>query len=86
MRAVRHSAIALSGSQTNSSNAQGGLLLVRSNLRRRRSYARRPTGLTMQVSVSLRPLFGILAECTGLIAKKNPPRLSRPSASCRQVA
>jgi hypothetical protein len=40
----------------------------------------------MQVSVSLRPLFGILAECTGLIAKKGPPRLGWPSAWCRQVA
>ena len=86
MRAARHSAIALSGSQINSSSAQGGLLLARSNLRRRGSYARNPTGLTMQVSVSLRPLFGIPAECSGLIAKKSPPRLSRPSASSGHVA
>ena len=42
----------------------------------------------MQASVCPRPLLGILAvtERHGLIAKKSPPRLSRPSASCRQVA
>ena len=39
----------------------------------------------MQVSTSLRPLCGILAESTSLIAKKGPPRLFWPSAWCRQV-
>ena len=41
----------------------------------------------MQASVSPRPLLGILAvaERTGLIAKKGPPRLCRPSAWRRQV-
>ena len=40
----------------------------------------------MQARVSPRPLLGILAECTGLIANKGPPRLSGPSAWCWQVA
>ena len=40
----------------------------------------------MQARMLPRPLFGILAERTGLIAKEGPPRLSRPSAWRRQVA
>ena len=40
----------------------------------------------MQASVSVRPLLGILAQRTGLIAKKGPPRLCWPSAWCGQVA
>ena len=40
----------------------------------------------MRASVSIGPLLGRLAERTGLIAKKGPPRLSRPSVWCRQVA
>ena len=40
----------------------------------------------MQARVSPRPLLGILAERTGLIAKKGPPRLCWPSAWCGQVA
>ena len=44
-------------------------------------------GRKMQASVCPRPLLGILAvtERDGLIAKKGPPRLPRPSASSRQV-
>jgi hypothetical protein len=40
----------------------------------------------MQARVNPRPLFGILAERTGLIAKKGPPRLCWPPAWCWQVA
>jgi hypothetical protein len=63
---VRHSAVALRGAQVNSSSAQSDLLLVRSNQRHRGSFACSPTGLSMQVSTSLRPLCGILAESTGV--------------------
>jgi len=83
---VRHSAVALREAQVNSSSAQSELSLAHSNLRHHGSFARNPTGLTMQVSTSLRPLWGILAESTGLIAKKGPPRLFWLSAWCRQVA
>ena len=58
----------------------------RSNLRSRGSHERGPIGLTMQARVNPRPLLGILAERTGLIAKKGPPRLCWRSASCRHVA
>ena len=40
----------------------------------------------MQDRISPRPLLGILAERTGLIAKKAPPRLGWPSGWCRQIA
>jgi hypothetical protein len=82
---VRRSAIVLSGAQINFSSAQSGLVVGTYNLRHRGSFALNPTGLTMQLSTSLRPLFGILAECTRLIAKKGPPRLCWPSAWCKQV-
>jgi hypothetical protein len=39
----------------------------------------------MQARVNPRPFLGILAERTGLIAKKDPPRLWGPSAWCWQV-
>ena len=93
---MRHSAITMSGAQTNSCNVQGGLLLgkaapqpnpYRRNLRSPSSLELGPIGLTLWASVSRRPLLGILAviERHGLIAKKSPPRMPRPSASCRQV-
>jgi hypothetical protein len=83
---VRHASIALSGPQTNTFSVQGRLLLARSNLRSRGLYEFSRIGSTLPASVSVRPFLGILAERTGLIAKKGPPRLSRPSACCRQVA
>jgi hypothetical protein len=58
---------------------------VRSNLRSRGLYEFSRIGSTLRASVSVRPFLGILAERTGLIAKKGPPRLSRPSAWCGQV-
>jgi hypothetical protein len=45
-----------------------------------------PIGLTMDASVSPRPLLVILAEHTGLIAKKSPPRMCWPSACYGHVA
>ena len=94
---MRHSAIALSGAQNNSSNIQGRPLLTngapepnpyRRNLRSRGSLELGPIGPTMQAGVFPRPLIGIFAvtERQGLIAKKSPPRLPRPSASSRHVA
>ncbi len=91
---VHSGALALGGPQTNSSSVQGELLSAktapefnsyRSNLRSRGSHELDPIALTMQARVSPRPFFGILAERTGLIAKKGPPRLCWPSAWCRQV-
>jgi hypothetical protein len=94
---VRHSAIALSGAQTNSSNTQRGLWLgkdsseannpYRRNLRSPGSLELNPIGLNMQDSVSLQPFLGVLAvtERHGLIAKESPPRWYR-SASCEHVA
>ena len=95
MRAVRHASIAMSDAQINSSNVEGGLLSVkaapepntyRRNLRSRGSHELGPMGRNMPARVSLRPLLGMLAERTGLIAKKGPPRLCWPSAWCWQVA
>ena len=94
---MRHSAIALSGAQNNSSNIQGRPLLTngapepnpyRRNLRSRGSLELGPIGPTMQAGVFPRPLIGIFAvtERQGLIAKKSPPRWSRPSVSCGHVA
>ena len=94
---MRHCAITLSEAQTYSSNVQGGPLLGkaapeptpnRRNLRGPGSLELGPIGLNMQVSGFPRPLPGIIAvtERHGLIAKKSPPRLSRPSAPCTQVA
>jgi hypothetical protein len=57
----------------------------RSNLRSSGSHEHGPIGLTVQARVGPRPLLGILAERTGLIAKKSPPRLCWPSAWCWQV-
>jgi hypothetical protein len=91
---VHSGSVALGGPQTNSSSLQGGLLSAkatpepntyRSNLHSRRSHELGPIGLTMQARVNPRPLLGILAERTGLIAKKGPPRLCWPSAWCWQV-
>ena len=90
-----HSNIALSGEHTDSSNMQGRLWLGkaapaphtdRRDLRNLGSLEVGPIQLNMQAGVSPRSLLGIMAERTGLIAKKSPPRLSRPSASCKQVA
>jgi len=80
--AARHGSIALSGSQTNSFTVQGGLLLAGSNLRSRGLHEIGRIGRNMRASVSVRPLLGILAERTGLIAKKGSPRLCWPSAWC----
>ena len=94
MLSVHSGPLALDGAQTNSSSVQGGLLSAkttpepntyRRNLRSRGSHELDPIGLTMQAHVSPRPFLGILAERTGLIAKKGPPRLCWPSAWCRQV-
>jgi len=82
MHSVHSGSVAVGGPQTNSSSLQGGLLSAkatpkpntyRSNLRNRGSYELGPIRLTMQARVNPRPLFGILAERTGLIAKKGPP-------------
>ena len=95
MHSVHSGSVAVGGPQTNSSSLQGGLLSAkatpepntyRSNLRNRGSYELGPIRLTMQARVNLRPLLGILAERTGLIAKKRPPRLCWSSAWCWQVA
>src|ERR1019366_7304424 len=97
IHAMDGGSLALGEPQTNSSSVQGGPLSAkaapepdtyRRNLRRRGWYESSPTGLTMQARIFPRPLLGILAvaERDGLIAKKSPPRLSRPSASSRQVA
>ena len=94
---MRHSSIELSGPQTYSSIVQGGPWSPRPrlspthsrrNLRSPGSLELDPNGLTLQASVFPRPFLRILAvtESHGLIAKKSPPRLSRPSASCRHVA
>lgn len=81
MHSVHSGSVAVGGPQTNSSSLQGGLLSAkatpepntyRSNLRNRGSYELGPIRLTMQARVNLRPLLGILAERTGLIAKKGP--------------
>src|ERR1700674_5948911 len=95
MHSVRAGSLAPSGPQTNSSSAQDGLLSAktapelnayRRNLRSRGSRELGPMGRNMQTRVSARPVLGILAERTGLIAKKGPPRLCWPSAWCGQVA
>ena len=95
MHSVHSGSVAVGGPQTNSSSLQGGLLSAkatpepntyRSNLRNRGSYELGPIRLTMQARVNPRPLLGIVAERTGLIAKKGPPRLCWPSAWCWQVA
>jgi len=83
---VRHASIALSRSRINSFSIQGGPSLAPSNLRSRGFHEIDRIGCDRRASVSVRPFLGILAERTGLIAKKGPPRLSRPSAWCRQVA
>jgi hypothetical protein len=83
--AVCHTWIVLSGAQINSFSVQGELLLARSNLRSRGFHIDR-IGSDTRVRVFVRPFLGILSERTGLIAKKGPPRLSRPSVWCRQVA
>jgi hypothetical protein len=57
----------------------------RRNLPSYRLHELDPTGLTIRARVSPRPLLRRLPERTGLIAKKSPPRLSPPSASCRKV-
>ena len=56
------------------------------NLRSGRFHELGPMGLTMETSVSPRPLLVILAERTGLIAKKSPPRLCWPSTYYGHVA
>jgi hypothetical protein len=90
-----HALIALNGPQTNSSSVEGGLMMAktatepnsyRGNLRSGEFHELGPIGLTMEASVSPRPLLVILAEHTGLIAKKSPPQLCWPSACYRQVA
>jgi hypothetical protein len=92
---MHNGSFALGGAQANSSSVEGSLLWAkaapepntyRPNLGCRGPYERSPTVLTLRARVSLRQLLGILAERTGLIAKKSPPRLCRPSAWCRQVA
>src|SRR5271155_977327 len=94
---MRHFAIALRGAQANSSNVQRRRWLgnvapepnpYRRNLRNPGSLELGPIGLTMYARVSSGPLLCILvvSECHGLIAKKSPPRLPRPSASSRHVA
>jgi len=94
---MRHSAIAVSGPQTDSSIVQGGLRSPKAatepnpnhrNLRSSGSLELGPIGGTPWVSVFPRPFLVILAvtERRGLIAKKSPPRLVRPSASNRHVA
>jgi hypothetical protein len=60
--------------------------LARSNLRSRELHEIGQIGRDIRASVSVRPLLGILAERSGLIAKKDPPRLCWPPASCRHVA
>jgi hypothetical protein len=95
MRGMRHASIPINGAQTNTFNVQCRLRLRkaapashtdRCEWRNLGSLALGPVGFNMQASISPRSQLGILAERTGLIAKKSPPRLSRPSASCRQVA
>jgi hypothetical protein len=84
MHSVHSSSPALGGPQTNSSSIHGGLLSAKAtpepntqhrNLRNRVSHELDPTGLTMQARVSPRSFLVILAERTGLIGKKGPPRL-----------
>jgi hypothetical protein len=61
--------------------------LTRRNLRSRGFHEIDRIGCDRRASVSVSPFLGIImAERTGLIAKKGPPRLSRPSAWSRQVA
>jgi len=95
MQSMHSGSLALGGLQANSSSVQRGPLpakaapepnTYRHNLRSRGSHELGPIGRNMQASVSLRPLLGILAERTGLIAKKGPPRRGWPSAWCWQVA
>ena len=93
---MRHPAIALTGAQTDSSIQAGcgrpkpGLSPTNTgrNLRSPGPFELGPIGLTLWTSVSPGPFLGTLAvtESHGLIAKKNPPRLPRPSASSRHVA
>src|ERR1700685_3907000 len=93
---MRHPAIALTGAQTNSSIQAGcgrpkpGLSPTNTgrNLRSPGPFELGPIGLNLPASVSPRPFLAILAvtERHGLIAKKRPPRLLRPSASSRHVA
>jgi hypothetical protein len=61
-------------------------LLARSSLRIRELHEIGRIGRNIRASVSVRPLLEILAERNGLIAKKGPPRLCWPPASCRHVA
>jgi hypothetical protein len=79
MHSVHSGSLALSGTQTYSSKVQGGLLLAKAapepntyhrNLRSRGLHKLGPTGRNVQACISPRPLLGIPAECTGLIAKK----------------
>ena len=91
---VHGGSLALIGPQTNSSSDQAWLSSAkaapepnayRCNLRGRGSRQLGPMRRNMQTRTSARPLLGILAERTGLIAKKGPPRLCWPSAWCGQV-
>ena len=58
----------------------------RGDLRSRGSHDLGPLRPDLPASVCPRPLLGILAESTGLIVNKGPPRLGWPSAWRRQVA
>ena len=82
---MHNGSFALGGAQANSSSVEGSLLWAkaapepntyRPNLGCRGPYERSPTVLTLRARVSLRQLLGILAERTGLIAKKSPPQRS----------
>jgi hypothetical protein len=70
---VGHSAIALSGAQTNSSSIQGGLWLTKA------------APVVQRLPRLLLAIFAV-TESHGLIAKKSPPRWSRPSASRGHIA
>ena len=92
MRSAHSGTVALGGSQTKFSSVQRGLSSAKTTpkpkshsckLRSRGSHEIRPG---TQAHEFPRPFLRILAERTGLIAKKSSPRLSRPSASYRQVA
>jgi hypothetical protein len=92
---MRHTSVALSRSQTNYSRLQRELLMAKTatepkahggDLRSRGSHDLGPIRPDLQASVFPRPLLGILAESTGLMVNKGPPRLGWPSAWRRQVA
>src|SRR5271157_5656727 len=94
MHSVHSGSFALGGTQTNSSSVQGGPVSAkaapepntyRRNLRSRRLHELGPIRRNMQARVSRRPPLGTVAERTGLIANKGPPRLCWASAWCRQV-